>query len=169
MAKLAYEAHPRRRPLSKRHVRQTCRLSETCVLTSFGTLGTPFTVTICQNRLPKAVVEAGLRSQEAGHQEVEQAPEFDNIILNWGTGQDQTVVGLHCLDSFGELGLRILDNMSLVKDAVVPILLAQVCHVVSNHVIRCNDHVVFGEGIEKLRAIAGGSNVLNGAEVGCIL
>lgn len=36
--------------------------------------------------------EAGLAAQEAGHEEVEQGPELQHVVLDGGAGQDEAVL-----------------------------------------------------------------------------
>ena len=43
-----------------------------------------FSVSIRKDRFAEAFVEGGFRAQEPRHQEIEQTPQFQNVILNWG-------------------------------------------------------------------------------------
>lgn len=52
------------------------------------------------------------------------------------------MAGPERLDSLSELGLAVLDDVALVEDAVVPSNVAQDRDVVSDHLVRHDDHVV---------------------------
>ena len=62
----------------------------------------------------KAIVGA----QEAGHQEVEEAPELIERIFDRRTGQDQAVLRLDHFDRFGIARAAVFDVLRFIEDHV---------------------------------------------------
>ncbi|KAH3747368.1 hypothetical protein DPMN_181793 [Dreissena polymorpha] len=56
---------------------------------------------------PVACLELLLCAQEAWNQEVKEGPEVQDVVLYWGTGQDQTVGAVQLLHSLGDLVMVI--------------------------------------------------------------
>ena len=52
----------------------------------------------CGQRLAVARVEGRMRAQEARHQEVEQRPELQDIVLYWRAAEDEPVLCVDLLD-----------------------------------------------------------------------
>jgi hypothetical protein len=75
----------------------------------------------CSNGLSETVLEYLLCAEETGHEEIEKRPEFQNVILNRRARENQTMVCQKALDSLCDLGLRVLDQVTLVQDTVVPV------------------------------------------------
>ena len=63
-----------------------------CQRSSLLLLGGRFAETTGRNRLREPLQEDLLSSQEPGHQEIEQRPQFQDIILDWSSGKHQAVV-----------------------------------------------------------------------------
>lgn len=114
-------------------------------LTGFGALCSAFAIPISQDWLRKPFIEAGLRAQEARHQEVEQAPQLQDIILNRRPRQYQAMVRLHHFDSLGQHRLRILDHMPLIQYAVMPFDVRKVLHVIPDDIVRRDDDIELAE------------------------
>ena len=114
-------------------------------------------ITIGQDRLAKPLVERRFRSQEAGHQKVEQTPQFEDIVLYRRSRQKDAVLSAYAFDSFCELRLRVLDDVTLVENAVQPVDVFQVGDIVTNDLIGCDDDVAlinFGEQALTLTSVA---------------
>ena len=75
------------------------------------------------------------------------------------------MVGLDALHGFSQLGLRILDDVTLVENAIVPFDSLKVADVVANHLIGGYHNVVLGKFWEQAVAIAGVASVHDGAQV----
>lgn len=103
--------------------------------------------------LAEAVVERLFRTEETGHEEVEEAPQLEDVVLDGSTGEDETMDGSKRLDSLGELRLPVLDDVTFVKDAVVPIDLAEPLGVVASDVVGRDDAVVLGDGTNNALAL----------------
>lgn len=110
------------------------------ILTRFASLR--FTVTIGKDGLAETLVEGRLGTEEAGHQEVEEAPQLEDVVLYRSTGKDETVHSLDALDGLRQLGLRVLDDVTFIEDAVVPVDVLQARDVVPDDLIRSNHDIV---------------------------
>lgn len=111
------------------------------ILTRFASLC--FAVAIGQDRFAEPLVEGRLGTEEAGHQEVEQAPQLEDVVLDRSPREDETMYGLDTLDGLRQLGLRVLDDVTFIEDAVVPVDVLQARNVVPDDLIR-SDHNVVG-------------------------
>ena len=65
------------------------------------------------DRLAVLLVELLLGPEEPGHEEVEDGPELEHVVLDWGPGQQHPVLALHALDRERDLGPRVLDDVAL--------------------------------------------------------
>ena len=74
-------------------------------------------------------------------------------------------MGLDTLHSFGQLCLRILDNVTLVENAIVPLDSFQVGDVVANHLVGGYYNVILGQFREQAVTVAGVASVHDGAQV----
>lgn len=52
----------------------------------------------------KLVVELTFGAEESRHEEVEEGPEFQDVVLDGCAGEDQAVHGLDAFHGFGEFG-----------------------------------------------------------------
>ena len=75
------------------------------------------------------------------------------------------MVGLDTFHGFSQLGLRILDDVALVENAIVPLDSLQILDVVADHLIRGYYDVVLGEFWEKAATVAGVAGVHDWAQV----
>ncbi len=102
-----------------------------------------FAITVGENRLAEALIEGRLGTEEAGHQKVEETPQLQDIVLDRSAGEDETMYSLDALDGLRQLSLRILDDMTFIEDAVMPVDILQARNVVPDDLVRC-DHDVVG-------------------------
>ena len=75
------------------------------------------------------------------------------------------MVGLETFHGFSQLGLRILDDMTLVENAIVPLDSLQILDVVANHLVGGYNNVVLGELWEQTTTVAGVACVHDRAQV----
>jgi len=75
------------------------------------------------------------------------------------------VVGLDTLHGFSQLGLRILDDVTLVENAIVPLDSLQIADVVANHLVGGYHNIVLGKFGEQTVAVAGVASVHDRAQV----
>ena len=75
------------------------------------------------------------------------------------------MVGLDTFHGFSQLGFRILDDVTLVENAIVPLDSLQVLDVVANHLVGGYHNVILGEFWEQTATIAGVASVHDGAQV----
>lgn len=74
--------------------------------------------------LEPVVEEFGL-AEYFGEEEVEQAPELVQVVLEGGASQQQFALGVEFADDLGELTVLVLDLVGFVNDDVVPLDLLQ--------------------------------------------
>ena len=67
-----------------------------------------------------ALLETPVRAEQAGVQEVEETPEFAEIVLNRRAGGDDADAALEALGGARALGEAVLDGLGLVEDNGVP-------------------------------------------------
>jgi hypothetical protein len=104
-----------------------------------------FAVPICQNRLREFLIESLVGAQEARHEEVEQTPKLQNVVLNGRSGQKKTMIGFNHLYSLRELRLGVLDDVAFVQDAVEEVDVFEGLDIVSYGLVRSDDNVVILE------------------------
>ena len=75
------------------------------------------------------------------------------------------MVGLDAFHGFCQLGLRVLDDMTLIQDAIVPLDSLQILDIVANHLVGSYYNVILGELGEKAATVAGVAGVHDGAQV----
>jgi len=75
------------------------------------------------------------------------------------------MVGLDTLHGFGQLGLRILDDVTLVENAIVPLDSFQIGDVVANNLVGGYHNVILGQFGEQAVTVAGIASVHDGAQV----
>lgn len=75
------------------------------------------------------------------------------------------MVRLDTLHGFSQLGLRILDDMTLVENTIVPLGSLQIADVVANHLIGGYHNIVLGQLGEQTGTVAGVASVHDGAQV----
>src|SRR6185436_20613061 len=73
----------------------------------------------------KQVVESFFIRQKTGQQEMEQRPEFAQVIFHRRSGQAKVMAGLELAGDLGVDGFGILDELGLVEDDVVKFVLEQ--------------------------------------------
>ena len=74
-------------------------------------------------------------------------------------------MGLDTLHGFGQLGLRILDDVTLVENAIVPLDCFQVGDIVSNHLVGGYHDVILRQFWEQAVTVAGVASVHDRAQV----
>ena len=134
------------------------------MLTCFRALGSAFAFSVGKNWFAESFIERRLATEEARHQEIEQTPKFEDIILDWRPGQDESMLGLNLFDGLSELGFCVLDDMAFVEDAVKPVCRRQLVDVVADHIVRSNYNVVAFDGRDVLSSIAGRASVKQGLQ-----
>lgn len=87
-------------------------------------------------------MEVALAAQIARHEEVEERPELENVVLNGSAAEDESVVALQLLDRSRQLRLAVLDDVTFVKDAEVPLDAREEVDVVANDLVRSDEQVV---------------------------
>ena len=73
------------------------------------------------------------------------------------------MVGLDTLHGFSQLGFRVLDDMTLVENAIVPFDGSQIVDVVANHLIGGYHNVVLRQLREQTVTVARVAGVHDGA------
>jgi hypothetical protein len=100
-----------------------------------------------------------LRPQKAGHQKIEERPEFENIVLDRCPRENQAMICLYAFTRHRDLGLGILDDMPLVQNAIIEILLADDGSVVAANVVGRDDDVLRGNLRPEFLAFGGIADV----------
>ena len=81
-------------------------------------------------------------SEVSRHEEVEERPEFKDVVLDWSSAQDETVVALQLLHRTRQLRLAVPNDVTFIKDDEVPLDLREEVDVVANDFVRRNQQVV---------------------------
>lgn len=121
-----------------------------------GTLRVP----ACQNRSRIPRRELLLCPKKTGHEEIEQAPQFEHIVLNRSSAQDQSVVRRQVLYRDARARLAVLYYVTLVEDDVVPLHGREETDVFPDDVVRGDNDVVSLEFQTEFLALYRGSVVL---------
>jgi hypothetical protein len=90
-------------------------------------------------------VEALAVTEEARRQECEQRPHLAKVVLKWGAGEAQSVMGFELEDQLGGRGVRIFDDLRLVQNNDVPELCLQDGLVAAQQWIGRQHQVVAGD------------------------
>ena len=135
--------------------------------TSFPVLRLP--IPVREDRLPKALIERVLAAQEPRHQEVEQAPQLEDVVLDRRAGEDEPVVRLDALHRARELRARVLDDVALVEHAVVPPDTLERRDVVPHDLVARDHDVVRVEARGEALPLARGADVHHGPQVRGVL
>ena len=86
-------------------------------------LGQPSGVTLFFYGVAKQLAKPLLAAQKAGHQEVEQTPDFAQVVFHGRARQAQPVARLQCRHHLGRVGAGVLDVLRLVQHHQVPLQL----------------------------------------------
>ena len=84
------------------------------------------------DRIAKPLLEFPVAGEDMGHQEVHQGPEFHQIVLERGAGEQQAPITLEIQQQLPSLGLEVFDVMSLVKNEVLPLFPPEALVVLNN-------------------------------------
>ena len=93
-----------------------------------------------------AATEALVAAKEAGHQEVEDAPELGQAVLDRGARQRETVLGREHLDRPRRERLLVFDVLGLIEHDAEEALVGIVLHVATQEVIARDQDLVPGLG-----------------------
>jgi len=128
-------------------------------LTGFPLPRSRLPIANCGDGLPKPLVERPLGSEESRHEEIEETPELENVVLDRCSREDETMVRSKELDGFGKFRLPVLDDVTFVEDAVVPVDGSKEIDVVPDHLVRSDDDVEGGKGGLEETSLLEGSDV----------
>lgn len=81
------------------------------------------------------------RAEDLGEEEVEEGPEFLEVVLEWRARDEHPVVGAHEADDLGEPRVGVLDAVGLVDDDVAPVEPAEVPLLADDHLVGSDAHV----------------------------
>lgn len=82
-----------------------------------------------------------IRSDPIGHQEVQQTPQFHQIVLQRRTGEKQTPLCLETKESLPSLTAEVLDIVGLVQDHIYPALPSKDVLIGKHDLVRCDAHL----------------------------
>lgn len=109
--------------------------------TSFPILRLP--ISVRKNRFAKSFIERTFRAQKSWHEEVKQAPQFQNVVLYRRAGENETMLGSHAFDGFREFGLGVFNDMPFVENAIEPVDILETTDIIPDNFVRGDDNVVF--------------------------
>ena len=98
--------------------------------------------------LDDAALEGMLRTEEAGHQELEQAPELKEVVLDGRTGQAQAHAGMDAAHGAGRDGVGVLDVLGFVQDDGVELVFLHLLQVTPQQGVGGDDEVRFRDMLE---------------------
>ena len=104
----------------------------------------PFAVAMFLDRCAKAFLETRLRAQEARHQEVEQAPQFTQVVFHRRARQAQAVARVQLACDARGMGVGVLDVLRLVQHHQVPGLLQPALAITLQQRIRRDHQIMAG-------------------------
>ena len=87
------------------------------------------------------LIELLLIAQIARDQKVKETPQLGHVVLYRRTGEDQAVGSSDLLDRLEQLGFGALDQVSLIQDAIVPLLSGEVGHIMADYVVGADQDV----------------------------
>ena len=96
------------------------------------------------------------RAEHARIQEVEQAPQLAEVVLDRRAAEREPVIRLEQSRRLGRAGARVLDRLRLVQDRVVERDLLQVTDVPAQRAVGGQDDVVLGDAVEGVAPAAAG-------------
>ena len=99
-------------------------------------------VAVFLDRIAVAGAEATLRPEEARREEIEQRPQFAQMILQRRAGQAQALTGFQTQRLAGGFGIGVLDGLRLVQDHGVPLARHQHFMIARQQRIRGQNEVV---------------------------
>lgn len=76
-------------------------------------------VLVAALRLEPLIERAGV-TEHIRQQEIEQGPQFVEVVLQWGSGDEETITGVEDTDNLSKGGLLVLDAVGFVNDDVFP-------------------------------------------------
>lgn len=91
----------------------------------------------------KPFVEVVWRGEDLWQQEVQQTPQLMEVVLQWCTSQQQSVLWFQLPDSFRCLRIFIFNFMCFVNYNVLPLELWKSTHTNSNGLKSCNANIEF--------------------------
>jgi len=132
---------------------------------AFLFLGRGLGVPTGQNGLAVTRLELLLAAQESGHEEVEQRPQFQHVVLDGRSREDEPVIGDQLLDGLGRFRLAVLDHVTLVQNAVVPAQGGKKVDVVADDVVRGDDQIVARDSLPESHPLRRRSGVMQRIQV----
>ena len=79
--------------------------------------------------------------EDVGHQEMHKTPKLHHVVLQRGTCDQESALGVEPQECLPSLGLEVLDILGLIKDHVVPLFPPE-CKVILDHkLVRSNADV----------------------------
>jgi hypothetical protein len=97
--------------------------------------------TTCGDRIRESDQAYLLSTPETGYGEVKQRPELQLVILDRRSRKNEAVGGNHPLHSLRKLCLRVLDDVTFIKNAVVAVELRDLLNVVPANVVGSDDNL----------------------------
>ena len=94
------------------------------------------------DRALEALGETLMRAQEPRHQEVEDAPELGEAVLDRRTREREPHGGRQAFGRAGDLGERVLDVLGLIEHDAGETLLRVLVDVATHEVVRGHEHLV---------------------------
>ena len=70
--------------------------------------------------------EGGKIAEEAGDEEVEEGPEFGEVVFDRGAGEAEAVTGFKLAGGLGDFGVRVFDVLGFVENGELEVVLLEV-------------------------------------------
>ena len=82
-------------------------------------------------------MEPLVRAEQAGHEEIENAPQFGKSVLDRRAGQSKTMVRRYGLSRFGNFGGVVFDVLSLIQshDVETPLICGVVVYIPAQQIV----------------------------------
>ena len=82
-------------------------------------------------------MEPLVRAEQAGHEEIENAPQFGKSVLDRRAGQSKTMVRRYGLNRFGNFGGVVFDVLSLIQshDVETPLICGVVVYIPAQQIV----------------------------------
>ena len=100
------------------------------------------------DRLDDAALEGMLRTEEARHEEFEQAPELEEVVFNGRAGEAEPHARVDAPHGAGRDGIGVLDVLGLVEDDGIELVLLHLFEVAAQQGIGGDDQIRFRDMLE---------------------
>ncbi len=100
-----------------------------------------------------ARVEGFFITEEAGHEDAHEAPEFAEVVFHGGSGEAEAVCGFEFAGGLGDDGFGVFDVLGFVEDDGVEVVFFEFGDVAREEGVGCEDDVGGGDAVEVSGAV----------------